>query len=148
MEAIIRDIDEIIGKSKVVIPKGSSMLLSHHFGLDNFRKYGACVIECYNMEEYAKKILVMLPGQFHSQHYHARKHETFLVVYGDLFLDAGDISGWMEPGDLKVVAPGLKHSFSTDKGCVFEEISTHADPTDSIYEIDLSPDRKTFVRYW
>ena len=148
MEAVIRcSIDYLLEKSGVVIPKGSKMFLSHHHGIEHFAKYGAAVIECFNMEDYAKKVLVMLPGQYHHQHYHNKKHETFHVLYGDLCLvEAETFTYHMGPGDLRVITPGQKHSFSTDKGCVFEEISTHQHEGDSVYEMALSEDRKTLVR--
>jgi len=142
----VQEVMGLIRKSHAVIPKGSKLVLSHHYGLGSYRHFGAAVFECFLMDEYAKKILVMLPGQMHQAHHHKRKHETFHVLWGDLFLTVGDKSYYMEPTDLVVVSPGMKHSFSTDKGCVFEEISTAADPSDSVYEIELSENRKTFVR--
>ena len=45
MQKIISDIQDIIKKSGVVIPKGSVMWLSHHYGIEKFRKYGAAVID-------------------------------------------------------------------------------------------------------
>lgn len=86
---VLKDIMDLLEKSHVVIPKGSKMYLSHHYGIDKFREFGAAVIECFNMDDYAKKILVVLPGQYHEEHYHQQKHETFHVLYGDLQLSEG-----------------------------------------------------------
>jgi len=143
---VVDEIMELIKKAGVVIPKGSTMELSHHHGIDKFKKYGAAVITCFNMEDYAKKILVMLPGQYHEEHKHLLKHETFHVLYGDLFITAGYKSGFMGPGDTWAVPPGELHKFTTDKGCVFEEISTHQHPNDSVYTADISTDRNTKVK--
>ena len=142
---VLDDIRAIIKKSLIVIPKGAKTFLSHHYGMGKFRQYGAVVIDCFNMEDYAKKILVMLPGQYHEEHKHLLKHETFHVLYGDLFITAGNKSGAMIPGDTWAVPPGELHKFTTDKGCVFEEISTHQHPNDSVYYVALSPDRKTEI---
>ena len=143
---VVEEIMALIKKSGVVVPKGSVMCLSHHYGLEKFKHFGAAVIECFNMEDYAKKILVMLPGQYHEEHKHLLKHETFHVLYGDLFITAGGKSASMIPGDTWAVPPGTLHKFTTDKGCVFEEISTHQHPNDSVYTVALSTDRKTKVR--
>ena len=34
--------------------------------------------------EYCKKVLVQLAGQMHPWHFHKRKEETFLVLWGEL----------------------------------------------------------------
>lgn len=142
---IVRYIKDIIKKSNVVIPKGSKAFLSHHYGIKKFRHFGACIIECFNMDEYAKKIIVMLPGQYHEEHKHLLKHETFHVLYGDLFITSGGQGAAMMKGDTWAVPPGTPHKFTTDKGCVFEEISTHQHENDSVYDVELSKDRKTQV---
>jgi D-lyxose ketol-isomerase len=150
VKGIEAEIMELIDKSGAVVPKGSVMLLSHHYGKDKFRQYGAAVIECFNMEDYAKKILVMLPMQRHPSHYHVKKHETFHVLYGLLTVDLeGDkVNGHtiLSPGEYIEVPPFTAHKFFSGSGVVFEEISTHQFEGDSIYHLIVSPDRKTKVR--
>ena len=57
------------------------------------------------------------------------------------------------PGESVVVMPGVWHSFGTDNGVVFEEISSRDYDNDSFYE-DKSinklarAERKTVVDHW
>ena len=150
-DGYVKDIMALIDKSGVVIPKGSKMILSHHYGIDDFRNWGAAVIECFNTDGYAKKILVMLPHQKHLEHYHVKKDETFSVLYGTLLLRvyAGldRYQHVLNPGMHRRVSPGVPHGFqSLGGGCVFEEISTHQHEGDSVYLEEVSKNRKTFVR--
>lgn len=48
------------------IPFGSDyrIELSHHYGMTNFRRKGAIIIDYFN-REYCKKIIILLPGQSH-----------------------------------------------------------------------------------
>ena len=151
MEAIVKDIKELIVRSGVVVPRGSSLLLSHHYGIEKFRRYGAGVITCFN-KEYAKKYLIMLPGQMHPMHYHKIKAESFLVLHGDMVLS--HIKPWqyrirqetLGVGDWIHMEVAEKHDFQTEGGCVFEEISSRENEGDSYYDDqEVQKDRKTVV---
>jgi N-acetylneuraminate synthase len=103
--------------------------------------------------EYCKKILVQLPGQAHPFHFHKRKEETFLVLWGTLHVEVDGRHKTLQPGDTLLVLPGVWHRFWTDTGCVFEEISTTHFKNDSVYrdpEINklASEQRKTVVDHW
>ena len=59
----------------------------------------------------------------------------------------------MEPGDIQTVLRGEKHSFTSAKGAIFEEVSTTHVKNDSYYEDQkirgLDPiERKTIMRRW
>lgn len=125
---------------------------SHHYGVENFRSWGATIITLIN-RSYAKKILVMLPRQKHPNHYHKLKEETFLVVFGKLSVNLGGHERLLCPGETLLVPPGVFHSFSSEEGCVFEEISTTAIKGDSVYQDEKINalqygDRKTSVDNW
>ncbi|CAN0397640.1 unnamed protein product, partial [Phaeothamnion confervicola] len=125
---------------------------SHHYGVANFRNVGAVLITLIN-REYAKKVIVQLPGQLHPWHFHKLKEETFLLLWGDLTVELGERRKVLQPGDTLTVLPGVWHRFWTSMGCVFEEISTTAYPNDSVYrdpEINklTSKQRKTIVDHW
>ena len=54
-------------------------------------------------------------------------------------------------GDVITVARGVKHTFKTTDGVVFEEISSTHDKHDSYYTdpaIAANPSRKTWLTYW
>ena len=59
----------------------------------------------------------------------------------------------LTPGDTLLVLPGVWHSFWTETGCVFEEISTTHYNNDSVYKdaainkLERS-ERKTVVDHW
>jgi sialic acid synthase SpsE/mannose-6-phosphate isomerase-like protein (cupin superfamily) len=135
------------------IPLGSDFTIeySHHFGMGNFRETGAVLIECVN-RDYCKKLIVQLPGQRHPSHYHATKEETFQVLHGVLHCEIDGHHKVLYPGEAALVMPGVFHSFWTETGVIFEEISTR-DEGDSFYEDKRinklqRSERKTKVDHW
>nr|OQA20900.1 MAG: Cupin domain protein [Firmicutes bacterium ADurb.Bin354] len=91
----------------------------------------------------------MLPGQDHPCHYHAKKEETFVVLHGDLKLDLDGETVLLHKGDVVTVERNKKHSFSSENGCIFEEISTTHYVNDSFYDLAdtfVTP-RKTKVHF-
>ena len=125
---------------------------SHHYGVRNFRQVGAVLINVIN-RDYCKKVLVQLPGQIYPWHYHKRKEETFLILYGTLHVEVEDRLKLLQPGDTLLVLPGVWHRFWSEQGCVFEEISTTHFANDSVYRDDginslTTAQRKTVVDHW
>jgi sialic acid synthase SpsE/mannose-6-phosphate isomerase-like protein (cupin superfamily) len=147
---IIKDIKDIIIESKVSLSDKVDLELSHHYGIDNFQKFGAVIISCIN-REYCKKIIVMLPGQRHPSHYHNKKEETFHILYGDMKLNLNGSEKNYQAGEMVIIERGSKHSFSSKNGAVFEEISTTYFADDSFYDdmkITNSKNRKTYITLW
>lgn len=130
---MVAKVMSLLKKSNVVVPADSTCQLSHHYGLRNFEKTGVAMIDCVN-REYCKKILAVLPGQDHPAHLHKEKEETFLVIYGILEIVCGDERRQVSQGESVVVERGVKHSFWSESGCVFEEISTTHYSDDSYYD--------------
>lgn len=116
------------------IPLGSdvSIELSHHYGMDRFHEVGATIINMVN-REYAKKLIIVLPGQSHPAHRHQKKEETFEMLAGDLEVTLDDEVIHMRPGDRLLVKRNTWHSFKTKTGAIFEEISTTHFRNDSEY---------------
>ncbi|ODR36037.1 N-acetylneuraminate synthase family protein [Eisenbergiella tayi] len=143
---IVKEIIRLLKKSNIVIPGGSKCEISHHFGIDKFNETGVAMIDCVN-REYCKKILVVLPGQSHPFHYHKRKEETFIVIYGEIEVTVNEKSQLYHRGDTVVVEREVNHSFTSKTGCVFEEISTTHYVDDSFYEqnVEFVKPRKTVV---
>ena len=137
------------------IPIGSSfdLEISHHKGLQNFRKVGAFLFNIID-REYAKKLIVMLPKQKHPNHHHKEKTESFLIVSGKLFIKNNNKKFTLRPGDIYHVKKNTWHQFKAgDTGCIFEEISTRAIKSDSYYKNKKlkklkRTDRKTFINNW
>jgi sialic acid synthase SpsE/mannose-6-phosphate isomerase-like protein (cupin superfamily) len=149
---IIKQIVPILKKSKVAIPDGCDMEISHHYGIDNTSQCGAIIFNILNNDEYCKKIIVMLPNQQHPSHYHEKKHETFHVLFGSLIveLDNTETRTINNTDDNLIVVDRNKfHSFKTETGCVFEEISTKHYKDDSFY-LDIkiaNNNRKTKLKF-
>lgn len=143
---IVLKVMVLLKKSNVVIPVNSTCEISHHYGIDLFEKTGVTMINCIN-REYCKKILVVLPGQSHPSHLHKQKEETFTVLYGTLDTVSDGVDKKVYTGESMVVERGVNHSFRSDEGCVFEEISTTHFGDDSFYKDaeDFVSPRKTKI---
>ena len=147
---IVKSVRQILIDSKISLPNKIEFELSHHYGIENFEQWGAVIISCIN-REYCKKLIIMLPGQKHPIHYHKKKEETFHVLYGDVTINLKGIEEEHKPGDIIVVERGVKHSFSSKSGAVFEEISTTHYINDSYYDdaqIIKNKNRKTEMTFW
>ena len=148
----IHEVKAMLSYAGITLNNEFSTEYSHHYGISNFREVGAILINVIN-REYCKKILVQLPGQSHPSHFHKIKEETFIVVWGELISTLEGRERVLLPGDTLLVPPGAWHSFRSEKGCIFEEISTTAIPGDSVYRDEninnlSSSQRKTIVDYW
>ena len=151
---IYRDVKAFMLRSGIALPYNFEMEISHHYGLEKFYNTGTAIITLYN-NEYAKKLLVLLPNQYHPKHRHQIKKETFFVLYGHLILQLwnDDFSFNKEidliEGESYTVERNMIHSFEAiDKGCILEEVSTEAVSNDSFYEdenIMNNKDRKTKI---
>lgn len=142
---IVRKVLAILKKSGAIIPENSVCNLSHHYGIDKYETIGVAMIECIN-REYCKKILVVLPGQHHPEHFHKKKEETFTVLWGQLDLVINGKKSRAQVGKQVLVEREMKHSFASECGCVFEEISTTHYIDDSYYdESNFVSPRKTNV---
>ncbi|MCZ6800468.1 MAG: N-acetylneuraminate synthase family protein [Nitrospirae bacterium] len=152
LKTVIHEIKAILNEAKIQLGSEFKVEYSHHYGLENFRKTGAVIIECIN-REYCKKLVVQLPGQRHPSHYHTRKEETFQILYGILHVNTDGYPRILHPGETILIQPGVWHSFWTDNGVIFEEVSTTHYNNDSFYadkRINKLPrsERKTVVDHW
>ena len=152
LKKAIHEVKAMLAHEKIPLTSDFTTEYSHHYGIANFRKVGAVLINLIN-RDYCKKVLVQLPGQAHPSHYHKLKEETFLIVSGELISKLDGKEKVLKRGDTLMVAPGVWHSFKTETGCIFEEISTTAFANDSVYRDEQinnlsSKQRKTIVDHW
>ena len=152
IKSAIHEIKAMLNEAGIKLNSDFEAEFSHHYGISNFGKVGATIINCIN-REYCKKIIAMLPGQKHPPHFHRRKEETFQVLHGTLIVNIDGHVRTMHAGETALVQSGVWHSFWSDSGCVFEEISTTHYNDDSFYK-DKSinkmqrSERKTIVNHW
>ena len=72
IRSYIHELKAILNYNKIHIGENFDMEISHHKGLENFRKTGAFLFNIIN-KSYAKKMLVMLSNQKHPLHFHKKK---------------------------------------------------------------------------
>lgn len=132
LKGAICEINTLLREAKVTLAPESELEFSHHKGVSLFRETGAVVIKVIN-REFCKKIIVQLPGQHHPEHLHKSKEEAFQVLYGELDISVGSKNRTLKEGELILIPRHVPHSFGTEMGCVFEEISTRHFDDDSLY---------------
>lgn len=152
VRSVVHDAKGMLYEAGIALGNEFDVELSHHYGMQHFRQFGAIIISIVN-REYCKKLIIVLPGQQHPNHLHKVKEETFQVLYGDLKVTIDGAESVMHPGDTRTVLRGAMHSFTSDTGAVFEEISTTHIRNDSYYEDPkisaLDPlERKSILRDW
>ena len=147
---IVQDIIALFKKAEVVYPGGAELEISHHYGVENFYETGITMITVVN-REYCKKLIAVLPKQNHPEQYHQKKEETFHILYGDVQLYLNGKHRELGVGDAITIQPEVRHSFTTNNGCVIEEISSTHYKDDSYYtdeKIGQNKYRKSFIKYW
>ena len=150
VEEIRNKIRNFIINKKVIIPKKSKLEISHHYGIENFYKYGITMINIINTK-YCKKLIIMLPGQIHPEQYHRFKEESFFVLSGDVTLKLDKKKYFLKEGMLKTILPKTIHEFYSRKGCIIEELSTTHKINDSFYideSISKNKNRKSFISFY
>lgn len=150
VHGIVRDVKALLKASEAVVPTQLELELSHHFGIERFREVGSAMITVIN-REYCKRLVLMLPGQWHPEHWHTVKDETFHLLHGEIELVLGGERRMWVKNDIIVIPRGVRHEFRTATGAVIEEISSTHTKNDSRYSdpsINANEQRKTYVTNW
>jgi sialic acid synthase SpsE/quercetin dioxygenase-like cupin family protein len=148
----IHETKALLNQARIALNSEFTTEYSHHYGISRFREIGAVIINCIN-REYCKKLVVQLPGQSHPSHFHAKKEETFQILYGTTIAEVDGHTHVLKPGETILIQPGVWHSFRSDTGAIFEEVSTTHYNDDSFYKdkainrLERS-ERKTMVDHW
>lgn len=149
---VIHQVKGLLYEGRIAIGDTFSVEISHHYGIEKIKEFGAVIIDCVN-RSYCKKLIVQVPGQVHPLHHHKVKEETFQVLHGEILVTYDGKEHLLKPGDQLLVVPGVPHSFTTKTGAIVEEISSTHIKGDSYYEdesinkMDLK-DRKTRFELW
>jgi sialic acid synthase SpsE/quercetin dioxygenase-like cupin family protein len=150
VHGIVRDVKAFLKTSEAVVPTQLELEISHHYGIERFRETGSAMITVIN-REYCKRLVIMLPGQRHPEHWHTAKDETFHLLHGEIELTLGGQRRTWLKNDVIVIPRGTKHEFRTTTGVVIEEISSTHTLNDSAYAdpaIGANLQRKTFITNW
>jgi len=83
----------------------------------------------YVGEQYVVKRLFMTAGHSCSLQYHNLKHETVIVLHGELSFRVGSTENDLQevrlaPGDSWVIEPGVIHQMRAVTDCIYMEAST------------------------
>lgn len=149
---IVSKVKIILENSRIIIPDYFPIEISHHYGMDLFSKYGCVIINIIN-RTYCKKLIILFPKQRHPTHTHYIKEETFHILTGNIELTIDKQHYKLNAGEVFTIEHGISHSFYSESGCVFEEISTTHLTNDSYYEDEVIAqkqltERKTIVTDW
>ncbi len=147
---VIHTTNSQLNRAGIVLDAASDIELSHHYGVERIGEVGAVLITCIN-REYAKKLIVQIPGQTHPEHRHEQKEETFQILWGSIYLKLNGKANKYNPGDIVTVERRQPHSFWTEEGVIFEEVSTTHHVNDSYYtdpNIAKNGNRKTKLSEW
>ena len=147
---IVDELREMLKKSGIALPPYVELEISHHYGLDRFREWGAVLIKIIN-RAYSKILVVMFPGQSYPRHHHLQKDETYHLLQGDIEVKTETETTTLRSGDVYSVDRGCLHSFKTKGGAIIEEVATTYVQGDSIYEddeINKNSSGKILLTFW
>lgn len=129
---IIHQAKALLAETNIVLSKNYTVELNHHYGIENYDRFGCLIVNLIN-REYCKKIIVVFPGQHHPEQKHLKKEETFHVLHGKLNLTLNGITQIVSKGEIVTIERGVLHSFYSEVGAVIEEVSTTHLVNDSYY---------------
>jgi sialic acid synthase SpsE len=153
IEKIRNAVLDQISLAKIIINNDKKIEISHHYGVENFYRFGLCMITVVN-KKYCKKLLFLFKNQKHPAQYHKKKIETFEILFGDLILittsNGKRQKKILQPGEIYTIKKKEIHEFTTNSrnGCIIEEISTKSIRSDSYYldkKINLRKNRKSYI---
>ncbi len=145
---IIHLVKSQLNMARIVLNKNSKIELSHHYGIEEFNKFGATIVNVIN-RDYCKKLIIQIPGQKHPKHYHVKKEESFQVLWGDLQVILDGKKRELKAGDIIHVEKKKVHAFGTKDGVIMEEISSTHFKDDSYYiDKNVNKLRKTNLKDW
>lgn len=142
---IIHKAKGLLEENRIVIGSSYDIELSHHYGIEQFDRFGSILINIVN-REYCKKIIIVFAGQHHPEQKHMKKEETFHLLQGELVIFINGIERVMKEGDIQVIERGVLHSFYTNTGAIFEEVSTSHYINDSFYSDPLISEQDPMQR--
>jgi sialic acid synthase SpsE len=147
----MNEIKNILRGNKVELPKEFKIEFTHHYGIENYKKFGMASITYFN-HIYCKKLLILLAGQCNPKHFHKIKDESFICISGKVEVELNKKIFIIEPGESIRIPPGIDHKITNlYKASIIEEISTHHEPSDSYYideKIQSNFSRKSVLSLW
>jgi sialic acid synthase SpsE/mannose-6-phosphate isomerase-like protein (cupin superfamily) len=145
---IVKRTNTLLNKHSILLHGSIDLEISHHYGFENFFKFGLIILTLVN-RKYCKKLLLSFKGQKHPEQYHKVKEETFNVLHGEIELTIDKVMKKLSAGDVITIKPGQIHSWVCNSDSIIEELSTTHKVNDSFYlDKNMSNKRKTFISHW
>ena len=117
----------------LTMPRVEPLVLD--FGLGRFDEVGEIEFWIANENEagYCGKFLFVADGQTCPYHHHAEKHETFFVMKGQVQMVVEDDRKILKEGDILVMAPDQRHSFTGRGPALLLEVSMPSTRGDNFF---------------
>lgn len=145
---VVRRSNKLLNEHSIKLHGSIDLEISHHYGFENFFKFGLVILTLVN-REYCKKLLLSFKGQKHPEQYHKVKEETFNILHGEIELSIDKVMKKLSAGDVITIKPGQVHSWVCNSDSIIEELSTTHKVNDSFYlDKHISKKRKTFISHW
>lgn len=134
-EKILRRAAETIDKWKLKMQDVFPPIVLD-FGLNNFSKTGHIEYWIANeeKEKYCGKFIFMFEEQTCPAHYHKKKHETFMVVKGEITMHLASKDIEMKQGDVLPMPQNTLHGFTATEDSLILEISLPSIKKDSFFK--------------
>ncbi len=132
--AALERCESIIAGWNLKMPPGLPLVMD--FGLGRFDEIGEIEYWVANEEEsgYCGKFLFVNDGQTCPYHEHHIKHETFFVLKGAVRMVIDGQEKVLCEGDLLVMPPGQRHSFTGMGPALLLEVSMPSRRQDNFFE--------------
>jgi len=117
--------------------------ISHHLGL---QRYWACGGASVQLKD--AKLLMLYKGQYHPEHHHCHRDETYQTLWGRAFVICDDQVHSIGPGETLLIPKHSRHALFSPSGVVIRETFTGDVPGDVHYTNTAIPpadQRKTLV---
>jgi N-acetylneuraminate synthase len=132
LDRYLSDSLRLLRQAAIVLPRRATASIYHHEGATSVYQTGALFIKVVD-RDYCKSYVVMQAHQRYPDHYHRIKTESMYVLWGELTVALDGTEHRLGPGEIIHIERGQDHAFYTERGTVFEEISTTYVPNDSVY---------------
>ncbi|MCS7180976.1 MAG: cupin domain-containing protein [bacterium] len=133
---------EILKKAKEIIKKwelkmsNSFLPLVLDFGYNDFKNIGHIEYLIANeiKEGYCGKFIFMFSGQRCPEHFHKKKHETFLVLKGKVLMEVDGKKIILKEGDVLPMDRNISHTFKALKNSLIIEVSQPSIKNDNFFK--------------
>ena len=134
-EEVLKNVAEKIKEWGLKMPAVFSPLVLD-FGVGNFSQTGHTEYLIVNDEEngYCGKFLFLFKEQSCPAHYHQKKHETFMVVKGEISMHLESQEIKMRQGDVLPMPQKTWHSFTAIEDALILEVSLPSVKGDNFFK--------------